>query len=440
MIKRFLPRGLLGRSLLIVAAPIVLAQAVTAIVFLDRHWDEMTARLASALAGEVAWVADALDDGADARWLFARAQSDFALACGLTPRGAMYATDPEASRPRLFWGAAVHDALSDALVRALGGRAFRVTRLDLRAKRLELLVELGAGRGALRVSASTSRLFSSSAYIFLMWMAGSSVVLLVVAVLFMRGQVRPIRRLAVAAERFGRGREVPSFSASGAKEVRQATAAFFAMHRRISRYVEQRTAMLAGVSHDLGTMLARLKLGLAMLPDGADVNALRADVVAMEKMLAGYLDFARGEGGEAFARTDLAAMLRDLAGRQAAPVEVADEGDVWASVRPVAMARALGNLLANAAQHGARVWASVTREREDRIVITIDDDGPGIPAERREDAFRPFVRLDSARGVEGGGTGLGLAIVRDIVHAHGGRTFLGDSLHGGVRVTIRLPV
>ncbi|HBH26639.1 MAG TPA: two-component sensor histidine kinase [Rhodospirillaceae bacterium] len=432
-----LPQSLLGRSLLILTAPIVLIQVVTMAVFMDRHWDEVTGRLAEGVSGEIAWVADAVEDGATPAYLFARARRDFDFTCTLRTKGTIGGALPDP--PRWFWEAAVHKKVQSALQAALPDRKALVS-VDLKTKTLEVWVALRTG-GVLYVTAPTRRVFSPSAYIFLIWAAGSALTLGLVAVLFMRGQVRPIRRLAVAAERLGRGQPVPPFTSSGATEVRQATAAFFDMQRRIRRHVEQRTAMLAGVSHDLGTVLTRLKLGLAVLPESADAMALKADVAEMERMLGAYLDFARGAGEEAFVRTDVGTLLRDLAARAGVPVDVRVEGEVSARVRPVAMGRAISNLLANAARHGGRIWASVLRDGG-HVEVRVEDDGPGVPEDQREEAFTPFTRLAPGRSLaEGAGVGLGLAIVRDVAHAHGGKVWLEASrAHGGVCAVLRLPV
>lgn len=431
-----LPHTLLGRSLLILTLPIVLIQLITMAVFLDRHWGEMTGRLAAALAGEVAWVADALDDGAQAPFLFERASRDFGFTCTLTPTKRL---NPDPPEPRFFWEALVHQALEDALKNALGNRKFTVS-VNLKTKILH--IDVRTQKGILTIESGTGRVFSSSAYIFLMWVMGSALTLGLVAVLFMRGQIRPIKRLAIAARNLGLGREVAPFAPSGAMEVRGATRAFFEMQARIKRYIDQRTQMLAGVSHDLGTLLTRLKLTIALLPDGPDTQDLKADVEEMTRMLAAYLDFARGAGAEAFVRTDITALIHNAIERLGArvPVDVHIQGDVTARLRPLAMARALANLMSNAVRYGTHIWVSAHVENS-FVDIRIEDNGPGIPPEKYKDAFRPFVRLDLARTLDGeGGTGLGLAIVQDIAHAHGGEVLLEASPHGGLCAILRLPV
>ena len=277
-------------------------------------------------------------------------------------------------------------------------------------------------------------------------MTGSSLLLIAIAVLFLRGQVRPIEKLARAAEAFGKGRAVPDFKPYGATEVRRAAQAFITMRERIERHVSQRTEMLAGVSHDLKTPLTRMKLALAMMPANDDNEALNADIAEMEHMLDEYLAFARGEGGEDSQRTDLAALVRDTAdgiarARRAGAewLRVTAPGSDLVSVKPASLKRCLSNLIDNALKHGRHV--NVTLTRDTRLVeITVEDDGPGIPEARHEEAFRPFHRLDEGRNLQTGGSGLGLAIARDVARAHGGDIFLGSSPLGGLRATIRLPV
>ncbi len=277
---------------------------------------------------------------------------------------------------------------------------------------------------------------------FVMWLAGATLLLSAVAVLFIRNQIRAIERLAAAAEAFGRGIDVPNFRPHGATEVRQAASAFIAMRSRIQRYIDQRTALLASVSHDLRTPLTRLKLELALARPGARIRAMNADVAEMEHMIDEYLAFARGEAGENAEPAPLRPLLLEIcegARRAGAEVELDADPDLMAVVRPNAVKRALANLVMNAAAHGShlKVQAAVIEGR--RIEITVDDDGPGIPPERYEDAFRPFQRLDEARNQNAKGVGLGLAIARDVARGHGGDVVLAPSPLGGLRATVTLP-
>jgi two-component system osmolarity sensor histidine kinase EnvZ len=283
-------------------------------------------------------------------------------------------------------------------------------------------------------------LYSTTIYLFVPWVGGTALLLFGVASLFMRNQVRGIRRLAVAAEAFGVGRDIPPIRPEGATEVRQAAAAFNRMQDRIRRFLAQRTEMLAGVSHDLRTPLTRLRLALAMLPkDEAwrpDVTEMTDDVEEMERMISGYLAFARGEGTEQAKPIDLSAMLTDVAiaaRRGGANIEISVPEMLTVSLRADAVKRAITNLVDNARRHAGRVMVSaVSRGRS--VLVNVDDDGPGIAAEKREDVFRPFLSGST------GGTGLGLTIARDIVRAHGGDISLEDSPMGGLRARVRLPV
>jgi two-component system osmolarity sensor histidine kinase EnvZ len=278
-------------------------------------------------------------------------------------------------------------------------------------------------------------------HIFIFWMLGAAVVLLAVAILFLRNQIRPILRLAGAAQDFGKGRDF-DFRPHGAREVRQAGYAFIEMKRRVERALEQRTAMLNGVSHDLRTILTRFKLSLAVMDEQAEIEPLQKDVEEMQGMLEGYLAFARGDAGEATAPTDLRSILEELksdAERHGASVSIDAHGTLQVKVRPNAIKRCLANLVANAQRHGHNISLQASREQR-FITIHVDDDGPGIAPEHREDVFRPFYRLDSARNQDESGAGLGLAIARDIARSHGGDVSLAKSAMGGLRATVRLPV
>jgi len=294
----------------------------------------------------------------------------------------------------------------------------------------------------MRVFARRSAAYASNAQIFLFWMVGTSGVLLFVAIIFLRNQIKPILRLADAAESFGKGREVPNFRPRGAREVRRAANAFIEMKTRVERSLEQRTAMLAGVSHDLRTVLTRFKLELALIGDSPEVEAMKKDIDEMARMLEAYLAFARGDLGEQSAPTDMAAFLEELkldAERNGHRASVVFHGPPIVTVRPAAFKRCLGNLVSNAARFAKTI--AITGHRDHRwLTVTIDDDGPGIPPAMREEVFKPFLRLDDARNQDEGGTGLGLAIARDIARSHGGDIILGDSPLGGLRATVRVPV
>jgi two-component system osmolarity sensor histidine kinase EnvZ len=294
----------------------------------------------------------------------------------------------------------------------------------------------------MRVFAPRADAYTSNSLAFMMWMVLTSVVVLTIAILFLRNQIKPIVRLADAAEAFGKGREAPNFRPRGAREVRRAAAAFLEMKIRIERSIEQRTTMLAGVSHDLRTVLTRFKLELALLGDSPEVEAIKKDVDEMAAMLEAYLAFARGDTGEQSAPTDIAGLLEELRldiERHGHRATAAFHGPAEVTVRPAAFKRCLANLVSNAARFASTV--AITGHRDHRwLTVTVDDDGPGIPQQLREDVFKPFLRLDDARNQDEGGTGLGLAIARDIARSHGGDITLGASPMGGLRATVKVPV
>ena len=297
-------------------------------------------------------------------------------------------------------------------------------------------------KNVLRVFAKRSQAYASNTHIFLLWMVGTSLVLLGISILFLRNQIRPIQKLSEAAESFGKGRPMPrDFRPRGAEEIRRAGLAFIQMRERIERQIEQRTTMLAGVSHDLRTILTRFKLQLALLPKKIDTTALESDVADMQSMLEGYMSFARGEGQEETGVLELEKLLDKLVeeaklrGREL-DYTLTGKGEVY--VRPNAFTRLIHNIVSNAFRHAESVSVTATHQKG-WLTIIVDDDGPGIAPEHREDVFRPFVRLDEARNQDESGTGLGLSIARDIARAHGGSVLLSDSPLGGLRATVRIP-
>lgn len=433
-IKRILPHGLLGRSLLIIVMPLVLLQVISATVFYERHWDNVARRLALVLAGDIGVVVDAFreTDSPDSR---ERVLTIAAVNMGL---GLSFRDDailPNVPREKMIAG-------DELLLNILSDTLARPFTFELTGPQGDIAIHVQLSDGVLDVLAPRKRLYTSTTYIFVMWMVGSSLVLFGVALIFMRNQVRPIRRLAAAADALGKGRDVPTFKLQGATEVRQAATAFNLMRDRLMRQIGQRTEMLAGVSHDLRTPLTRMKLQLAMLKDGPDVAELKADVAEMETMIEHYLAFARGEGPEEPKPTDLADLLAEAvsgAQRAGGTVELETEGELTLPLRAAAIKRCLANLIGNAMRYGTTVAVKAAR-KGDVVEVTVDDDGPGIPADRREEVFRPFRRLEESRNAETGGVGLGLTIARDVVHAHGGAILLEDSPLGGLRARIKLPV
>jgi len=434
-LKPLLPRSLFGRAVFIIVLPLVLVQAVAIFVFYDRVWETVTRRLTQAVAGEISLTIDAWQRAPDADGR-AAALAASAARLGLASE---FRIATRIDQPMTEDGGGI---LERRLVDAMRERVGRPFALDVWSHPRNVEVEVEVDDGVMAISFPRERVFTTTAYVMILWMVGSSILFFAIAFLFMRNQVKPIRQLAEASEAFGKGRDVEDYRPSGASEVRQAGAAFVVMRERLRRFMLQRTEMLAGISHDLRTPLTRMKLELALLDESPSVAGLRADVTDMERMVESYLAFVRGDGEEQAVPTDLGRILADLVSgeqREGHPVRLVTEGDLVVPLRPQAITRSIRNLLANATRHGARIELRAKR-RERSVKILIDDDGPGIPSGSREDVFKPFFRLDSSRNPTTGGVGLGLTIARDVVRAHGGDIWLEDSPLGGLRARIKLPV
>jgi two-component system osmolarity sensor histidine kinase EnvZ len=434
-LKGLMPTGLYARSLLIIVTPMVILQSVVAFVFMERHWNTVTYRLSAAVSQDIAALIDIyrqFPQDADHAKLKRIAQERFGFVVEFLP-----STDLPPPGPKPFFS-----LLDQALSKEISLRIRRPFWIDTVGRSAVVEIRILLDDTVLQVFARRNAAYASNSHIFLLWMVGTSVILLGVAILFLRNQIRPILALADAAESFGKGREVPDFRPRGAREVRRAANAFMEMKRRVERAMEQRTAMLAGVSHDLRTLLTRFKLELALLDDGPEIAALKKDVDEMARMIEAYLAFARGDSGEPSAPTDMADFLEELRGdaeRHGHKTTVVFHGQPVVTVRPAAFKRCLANLVSNAARFADAI--AITGHRDHRYLsITVDDDGPGIPPHLRDDVFKPFFRLDDARNQDEGGTGLGLAIARDIARSHGGEIMLGDSPMGGLRATVRVPV
>jgi len=434
--RRYVPRTLFARALLIILIPLFLMQAIAVGYFFDTHWNRMTDRLAIGVAGELAMTVEQLSEARSD----GQRQQVFNRGSRIT--GIIYSFDA---------GAEITDAppseINSLVMRKLAFRLdeqfedqFRLRQEGERWLRVDMASQGGVVTGLVPLY----RLFTQTGFIFLLYLVGSAIILFSIALIFMRNQIRPIRRLAKAADGFGKGRDPVDFRLEGAVEVRQAGRAFLLMRERLKRQIGQRTAMLAGVSHDLRTPLTRLKLQLAMLGDGPEITDMKEDLAEMETMIDGYLSFARGEEVEIAEPIQIDALLSDVITaftRQGATIHYTRPDEVpLITGKPHGLKRCLSNLLGNAHRYAGEVWVAATLWRGG-IEILIEDNGPGIPEPELEQVFRPFFRLEASRNISTGGTGLGLTIARDIARDHGGDVTLAHSEHhGGLAATVRLPL
>ncbi|HYJ57754.1 MAG TPA: ATP-binding protein [Methyloceanibacter sp.] len=431
-----MPKGLYARALIIIIAPMVLLQSVLTFVFLERHWQTVTRRLSTVTVQNIAMLIDlykVYPQDREGEALVRLAEQNLGLRVRFAPGEEL---PPVRSKP--FFNL-LDSTLSEELTRQIG-RPFWIDTVG-RSNLVDIRIKLDDG--VMHALARRSQTYASNSQIFLLWMVGTSLVLLTVAILFLHNQIKPIVRLSEAADSFGKGRPPPpDFRPRGAREVRQAAHAFIEMRDRIERHVEQRTVMLAGVSHDLRTVLTRFKLQLAMFEETPELEAMRADVDEMQAMLEDYMAFAKGDAGEEIVRTDIGEVLNEVKtqahGTKDIAVEI-KEAPLVVPVRRHAFKRAVANLVNNAARFAAHVNVSAAKQNG-ALTVAVEDDGPGIPEAEREHVFRPFYRLDRARNQDSGSTGLGLAIARDIARIHGGDIALSRSSLGGLKAVLKVPV
>ncbi|MBY0502216.1 MAG: HAMP domain-containing protein [Alphaproteobacteria bacterium] len=427
-IKSCLPKSMFGRSLLILVLPLVLIETISAYVFFDRHWDHVTKALANNIAGEVATISNLYDAYPRGGNLYRTlAGTHLKLRTEFIPDKTIQTPIPEEWR----------ESFLDI---ALKQQLFASYTFEISSK--NIVIETEVNGGILKFTTPRKRLYSKTFSLFIMWVCGTSAFFLFVAAVFMHNQVKPLRRLAIAADRFGKGRSFPAFKPEGAIEIRKVAHAFLEMRERLQRQLTQRTEMLAGVSHDLRTPLTRMRLQLAMMPNSAEVDGLQKDVEEMNKMLEGYLMFARGEGLEESSDTNMKELLQEVIEGRAQPdvgVHYAPSPLPILCVKPQALKRCLTNLINNACRYGREVWVQTTTD-SNFLTISIEDNGNGIPEDKIQDVFKPFFRLDPSRNMSTGGVGLGLTIARDIAHSHGGDVVLASSeIHGGLKASLVLP-
>src|SRR5262245_17125077 len=436
-LKRLMPRRLFSRSLMIILIPMLLLQAVITIVFFDRHYRITTAIMTRGVVNEVGYMVmleNSQPQGAERDRQRQVAANMFGYTAQFMPGEQLTRT---VSAPSTVLDRQLDFIFTSQLAPNVSFDTQRYPdHVDVRMQLKD---------GVLRLLIPRTRVTASSADIFVLWMIGSSLVLITIAVLFLRNQVKPIERLAAVAESFGKGRTVADFKPHGATEVRKAATAFIQMRERIDRFVQQRTDMLAGISHDLKTPLTRMRLQLAMMPKDADTDAMQTDLAEMERMLNEYLEFARGEGSDVAEPVGLAGLAEEAVAKAVRAHDADDRimlgfvEDLTIAVRRHALMRCLTNLIDNALKYGRHAEVSVRRAGRS-AEIAVEDDGPGIAEDRREEAFRPFHRLDEGRNLQAGGVGLGLTIARDIARSHGGDVILQEGARGGLRAIVRLPI
>jgi two-component system, OmpR family, osmolarity sensor histidine kinase EnvZ len=433
-LRDILPKGLYWRTLLIIAAPAALLQLIITLVFLDDHWQATSKRMSQGVASDAALIIQLYERNptpenfADLQRL---AWVPLRLEIELQPGAPL-----ELERCR-----DVGSVLDRYLTRALQEQIGRNVWYDSTCPGTQVLIRVPTEEGVLQLKAYRDRVQARSGPLFVAWIFGATIFLITISILFIRNQVRPIIQLADAMERFGRGEDTGPFRVRGAREVRSAALAFFDMRQRIKRYIEQRSQLLAGVSHDLRTPLTRLKLQLALLPPSPETEDAKRDLAEMEETLDEYLAFAKGIAEEAPAEVDLRALAEDVVSesqRTGADVTIEADGAVLIPGRMRALKRCMLNLIDNAIAHGDKVQVAVKGEA-DAVTVTVDDNGPGIPEDLYEEAFRPFSRLDETRSRNQKGVGLGLAIARDVARSHGGDIKLSKSPLGGLRASLRLP-
>jgi len=432
LFKAYLPKSLFGRALLIIMLPIVIMQMAVAYFFFNAHWNQVTANLSDSVAADVSVAVQLYKQDPTierAIRLDKMLRPNMELSVALEENDKL----PLATRDAFF------SNLDKTLRRALANSLSDEFWFDTTRYPNHIDIRVTVDEGVLRFIAARDRVFAPTGFVFIFWLITATVLLSLVSIVFIRNQARPISELADAADAFGRGQDISSYKPSGASEVRLAGQSFLKMRGRIKRHIEQRTTMLAGVSHDLRTPLTRLKLHHAMQQQSNDNDAARQDLRDMESMLDGYLNFARGLTGEESAVIDVKAYIQAIVRKSNFEnIEIICENEIKALVRAQSFERAIINLLSNATKYGTHCRISVDEDSQNTY-FRIEDDGPGIPLEQRDEAMKVFQRLDTARNQNIEGVGLGLSITRDITQMHGGSLRLDESDMGGVKAVIRLP-
>ena len=431
-LKKIFPSGLYTRSLIIIIAPIVILQAILTFVFLERHWQLVTKKLSSSVVSEIGMMMD-MQKNNDLIEISSNAKKFYDINLRLLTNQRI---DNDFRLPANL----VEKTLSQELQKNLDNK-YSIEDIPEEKK---VTINIEVENGILEFVIPRRNVYATNSHIFLVWMVISSILILSIAILFLRQQIKPIEKLAKAAESFGIGRKIKNFKPTGATEVRKAADAYIKMQERIEKFLEQRTLMLAGVSHDLRTPLTRIKLQLEMYSNQKGNTELLKDVNEMQYMLETYLDFSQTVSSEEDTEVDLKELIDNI-------ISTSNEKSKIISLKPtnlknikyickkIALKRCVINLINNAKAFGDEVLITLNESNKE-ITITIEDNGPGIPKKDYEKALRPFQRLDSSRNQNIAGSGLGLSISQEIMNSIGGNIKLSKSKLGGLKVMIALPL
>ena len=428
--KKIIPSSLLGRSLIIVFAPILILVVLTTFIFYQTSWSIISKRLAQSVVADINVIVKLIDQNLKTEAIQI-AKKDFKM-------DVIYKKDtdlnPLSFRPQ-------RGILTRRLQQSLE-ELERPFFYDLSNLEKGAAIAIQLNNDLLIISVHKDRLYNESAFVFLLWMFFASLILLLLSYLFMKGQIRPLKRLAIIAETLGRGLDAPELKVSGSLEIRQTTNAFNQMRTRIKRFLKQRTDMLAGVSHDLRTPLTRMKLQLSLMKDDDAKKELEYDIKEMTAMLNSYVSFVRGETPETIENIQLNNLIKNICqnlDREKYEITETYSRKINTSGRPLQIKRAIQNILDNARRYASKIQIDVSANN-DECFISISDNGPGIPEKNYEDVFKPFFTLDPARNKMKGESGLGMTISRDIIRSHGGDIKLSPSSIGGLKTVINLPI
>ena len=429
-INKLIPSSLLGRSLIIVFVPTIAVVLLTAIVFYETSWNIISKRLTESVAADIKVIIKLIDQDLKFK-AFRIANDDFKMKVSLKKNKDL---NPLSFRP-------VRGILSQRLQQALEDLN-KPFFYDLSNLNQGVKIAIQLNKDLLIINVHQDRLYSGSAFVFLLWMFCVSIIFLILAYIFMKGQIRPLKRLAIIAETFGRGLDAPELKESGASEIRQTTNAFNQMRTRIKRFLKQRTEMLAGVSHDLRTPLTRMKLQLSLMKDLNAKKELESDINEMTAMLDSYVSFVKGETPDPIEEINFHDLLREICENTKVnnkKIDLEINKEIKSSGRPLQLRRCFVNLIENAIRYSEKIIVELNFDNEN-IIIDISDNGPGIPKNKYDEVFKPFFTLDPSRNKLKGESGLGLTISRDIVRSHGGDISLSKSSLGGLKVTVGLPI